>query len=396
MGGSLPLTWGYICLGLVATLGLLTTPPKSRWLQGSLLFLAFGLYATFGEALAGQGFPSTRGIAILTVTIGIPCLYFFGIGSWLDQTKNFKLLLRAVQICTLAAAVYGLFLFVYYWRTKSYIDIPYLTVGAGSEMELSDKNNRRGGLTKLFSTYNNGNIYGICTLMLLPLYCILDKSQTRQLIIKLALVLTLSRTIWFALIVHEILAFFLLNKGKGNMKLFALFAFGLLAVFLAEPIMGLMGRDTSWVIDTERLGGRIDQFDRLENLGFFFQRQGSFSEMVWITGLAKYGAVGFLLFLAFMTTPFIGFLYGDTRNELRVAAALGAFNYWVCCLSDGAFVFIPVSAFFWFLATLLWCRNPALDDYAEHSYYSDGERENESAPRPINDVEALYAPRRNR
>ena len=51
-----------------------------------------------------------------------------------------------------------------------FIEIPFLTVNAGDYGTLeSTKHINRGGYLKLISTYNNGNVYGVATLILLPL-----------------------------------------------------------------------------------------------------------------------------------------------------------------------------------------------------------------------------------
>src|SRR5690606_25097688 len=76
---------------------------------------------------------------------------------------------------------------------------------AGDVGALEGKHIDRGGIFKLISTYNNGNIFGICMVMLLPLYACLERRTWPQLVVKAALVLTLSRTVWAGLIAYEVL-----------------------------------------------------------------------------------------------------------------------------------------------------------------------------------------------
>jgi len=54
----------------------------------------------------------------------------------------------------------------------------------------SKYNSRQGGLSKLISTYNNGNQYGVATLLLLPLFDAFEHSRFRKLVVRAALVLT--------------------------------------------------------------------------------------------------------------------------------------------------------------------------------------------------------------
>ena len=58
-----------------------------------------------------------------------------------------------------------------------------LTVNAGDLGELdSSKFNQRGSVSKLISTYNNGNIFGVCTLMLFPIFYEYTKSKIKIII----------------------------------------------------------------------------------------------------------------------------------------------------------------------------------------------------------------------
>ena len=94
----------------------------------------------------------------------------------------------AYAVAVLFVSAYGIFLFFYKLGTGSFIEIPYLTVNAGDLGELEGKSIDRGGIFKLISTYNNGNVYGISILILLPLYAHLEKRLSRVLTVKASLV----------------------------------------------------------------------------------------------------------------------------------------------------------------------------------------------------------------
>ncbi|MCK4632346.1 MAG: hypothetical protein KAT79_03695, partial [candidate division Zixibacteria bacterium] len=112
----------------------------------------------------------------------------------------------------LLIAVYGIFLFIYRLVTGDWIEIPFLTVNYGDLGGLDYKHINRGGIFKLISTYNNGNIYGICVLMLLPLYERLEKKGWKVWIVKASLLLTLSRTVWIGLVVYELAMQFYIRR----------------------------------------------------------------------------------------------------------------------------------------------------------------------------------------
>ena len=89
-----------------------------------------------------------------------------------------------------------------------FVEIPFLTVNFHDVGTLeTTKYIDRGGIFKLISTYNNGNVYGVCLLMLLPFYNSVEPSKLKRMIVKLSLLLTLSRTVWFGLFFAEILTY---------------------------------------------------------------------------------------------------------------------------------------------------------------------------------------------
>ena len=111
------------------------------------------------------------------------------------------------RTCVFLAAAWGVFLFFFRPLSGHFIEVPYLTVNASDYGELENtKNIARGTLFKLISTYNNGNLYGVATLLLLPLYLQMEPSRLRRLIVRLAVLLTLSRGVWVGLICSEMLS----------------------------------------------------------------------------------------------------------------------------------------------------------------------------------------------
>ena len=129
----------------------------------------------------------------------------------LDPVK----LSRWLRFCMLAAALWGIFLFFLHPFYGHYIEIPYLTVNVDDYGLLEKtKYNARGFYMKLISTYNNGNVYGVATLILLPLYNRLEPSLWKRGILMIAMLLTLSRTVWAGLIVMQVAPLGLLLVGQ--------------------------------------------------------------------------------------------------------------------------------------------------------------------------------------
>ena len=122
-------------------------------------------------------------------------------------TIRFEQFVRWFRFCILATAAYGIFLFFLHPLTGNYLEIPYLTVNAADYglIELT-KHIARGRFLKLISTYNNGNVYGAAILIVLPLYDLLEPARWKRNLLRLALVLTLSRTIWAGLVIEQMLS----------------------------------------------------------------------------------------------------------------------------------------------------------------------------------------------
>ena len=172
--GILPITWGYVFFGVttpfLAIVRLVSFPLRLPLrVFGALAFLIpFQLLVIYTTALYGYLNPP---FAISTLTNLFPLPFIFLLlyppfYPFIDGAKFARLL----RICIFVAAVWGIFLFIWHPLTGHYVEIPYLTVNKADLGMLEDsKSINRGFFFKNISTYNNGNLYGLCMLMLAPL-----------------------------------------------------------------------------------------------------------------------------------------------------------------------------------------------------------------------------------
>ena len=150
----------------------------------------------------------------------------------------------------LLVALYGIVLFVYKIVTGDWIEIPFLTINYGDVGLMDYKHINRGGdIFKLISTYNNGNIYGVCMLMLLPFYEQCEDKGWKTLIVKASLVLTLSRTVWIGLVFYELVLQFYIRRqfSKTILRQFGMLTAGVAGVLAALYL--LLGRSIGFVFD---------------------------------------------------------------------------------------------------------------------------------------------------
>jgi hypothetical protein len=363
--GGVPLTWGYIVLGLAFAwlpLALLlgrSAPVRTVRLLVPALLVPFQLVVWWGllaNGTDGMGFA----ISLVVSFFFIPLMLVLVLGIHLDRI-DLRFLFRLVRWGVFAVAVYGIFLFFYRLKTGTFIEVPFLTVNAGDVGGLEDKYIDRGGVFKLISTYNNGNIYGVSMLTLLPLYAWLERSVPRQLVVKFSLLLTLSRTVWVGLILFEVL-------HRVWVKRISPRAIAMLLASLLVVLGGLwyaldlMGWDAAHLFD-RRLGGRVGQLAALEEATVLpHTRFRDILEIVYLGILHNFGIVGLAAYVLAMTGPLLLYaarLLPFARTEYKRSLAAGLAIYLVVSMSDGALLFIPVMVFFWFVASLLLSDNPS-------------------------------------
>lgn len=389
--GGVPLTWGYLAIFIFA---ILTIPrfiknignlsySNCRWVVIFSL-LPFQFVVIFSFIINGVdnfGF----GISLLVSMIFLPFVFVVLFNKYMEE-MDFSYLFCMIKIGILFVSLFGIFLFFYKLYTGYFLEIPFLTVNYDDVGELEGKHIDRGGVFKLISTYNNGNIYGICILMFLPLYEILESSKVKRIFVKTSLILTLSRTVWIGMVIFEFLKLFYFSDVKlyerllfvprffkkltvkiSDISSVVLFSFGIfLFVGAIFYTIFTMGQDTSFLFD-KNLGGRIDQLNVFNKFTFLPEKRFSqIAEIVYVSVLDGFGVVGFLSFLLAM---FCSVVYGILRktpyagSPYRKSIIFGLILYLLLAFSDGAFLYIPVMAIYWFLISLLLTSNPCTPPY---------------------------------
>lgn len=361
--GILPLTWGYLFLALtfpvLLAVRLLAFPLRVPLRVLTVIALLVPMQALMIYALVAIGvwgpdyaFSNSTGI------FALPWLFLLVYPPFLRSIDGAKLS-SYIRNCMLFAALWGLFLFVLHPLTGHFIEIPYLTVNAQDYGLIEAKKHiARGFFFKLISTYNNGNVYGVATLILLPLYDVLEPARWRRLTIKLALLLTLSRTVWFGLLINEALpvvgmlwrqtrTFPVLYMARVSRRLAAL-AVMLLMIF--SSLLLLSGAGVSFLLDPTA-GGRIAEVTSISHTTFLPSHGlGGWLEVVYVAVLENLGVAGLIAFVLIMASPLLLLLIDRSalRSPVRSAAMKGLILYSLLAFSDGAFAFIPVMAFYWF------------------------------------------------
>ena len=359
---DIPITIGYLLtvpLGIIAVLmNYRQNFPREKLI---IIFLCFATaiwslicYRANGGGTVGY----TLAYFVALVILPVFCLLFISdrvIGR--DISYFEKVLVNVVRF----VAAFGIFLFFFKYVTGSWIEIPYLTVNADDLGGLDDKHINRGGVFKLISTYNNGNIFGVSMAILAPLYLFLERKVLFKVLFFLALLLTLSRTVWIGLLL--IVIFLSLSSKFSTKRLFLHIILFIVGFFAVVYTVIYFGFDTNFLFD-RNLGGRIGQFAYLKSAFFIPNRQGiDIPEIVYIGILFNYGYFGLILFILTLASPIIGIASRGVKIFSRRKAAMcaqGLVVYMILAASDGAFSYIPVMMIFWIVASLgLWYSAPS-------------------------------------
>ncbi|MGV8813330.1 MAG: hypothetical protein ACOH2D_04390 [Gelidibacter sp.] len=357
---GIPITWGYIILGIIIIIsllkGLVLTKISIYRIQSFLLCLPFIIYFIIyllyvDTYSLGSGYL----ISAIISFVFFPILFLLFFEPWINRILDdfdffHKIILRAI----LFISVFGFILFSHKIITGVDYEIPYLTINNKDSGLIKWKHNARSdSMYKLFSTYNNGNIFGVCMLFLLPFT---KNHKWHKILLKFVMVLTLSRTVWFGLIVYEMISYRKHILKMVTITLVVALAFVLVLVFL-------LGKDLGYLFDPT-LNGRLDgHFFEKIHLFFYYKDFNGIAEMTYKSVLEQMGLVGVILFMIQVFSVLIVsyanklFLYqNEYQNQLKVSILV----YLIVAGIDGAYLLIPVSLFLWFFSSLILTKNTSI------------------------------------
>ena len=361
--GILPITWGYLFFAFTTPIFLLVRvlalPLRFRpsLFVAMLTLLPVQVLVVYEVYFYGI-YDAPFAVSTIAAFFFLPWIFLLVYAPFLHLVDGERFA-RYFRLSILFAALWGILLFFWHPITGHFIEIPYLTVNAEDAGELENtKHIARGLYLKLISTYNNGNLYGVCMLMLLPIHTVLEKKRWRRVILKLAMLLTLSRTVWAGLIftellgltvplAHQIRTFPRLFLGAASKRI------AVLAVTIALIFTALLfnSNGLAFLFDAQ-FGGRDSMLRDFFNASFLPAHGLSGYEEVVYAGVTKeLGYSGLMAFILLMLGPLLVLLadISALQSPMRRAALKGLLLYAVLAGIDGAFNFIPTMAFYWFV-----------------------------------------------
>lgn len=357
---NIPITWGYLIFYLTVIAYFfqnIKTKFESttiRW-KCMILILPFQIYTILTFLLNGYE-DIGWALSFFLNVIFIPTSMIIILGKEIDKLDLF-FLHRILRYGVVFLCIFGIIHFIYgFLHSGESLEIPYLTINGADEDILNVKHNNRGGIYKLISTYNNGNIFGTSMLLILPFFEYLEKSKLIKILLKITLFLTIARTVWIGLVINELLKLFYANKnGSINLRVIIgsflfIFTLGITIYFTSDLFFSEVQ-----VLDPE-LGGRSDQLEYLTNAKFIpITPFTQIAEILYLSIIKNFGIIGFILFIPFLFSPLI--LNLRTKNIGRKIILISLINYVIISGSDGAFQYLPIMLFYWFIASLSLRKN---------------------------------------
>lgn len=348
-----PLTFGYILLAAAAPIGLIaliSRPTLQAAAIGNFIaYLVVGLITIYKTLVFGA--PISAVLIGLALFIALPMIMLIGLCAHLEYLSE-RQIGGILKWCMRFVIAWGIMNFVLYMLFQHIVEIKYVTINAGEVSSVFNKNNRRGSLMKLISTYNNGNIFGVCMIMLAPVYIYFEKSRAWVVAFLAAIVLSLSRTTWFGLIAVGGLMVITgqIRVARGYFWI-AVAASIALAVVMAAAI----GWSSNSILDTN-LGGRLSQWTGL-TISPFGDNAFFIAEILYAGLLRSFGVIGALIALVAFLYP-IGYALsrGGQLSMLRRAAAVGCAGYLLAAFFDAALIYPPVIAIYLFMSALVYRR----------------------------------------
>lgn len=361
--GLVPVNFGYLLLGLgsfTVFLKILLGSYKLIKLElVALLFLvsnaAFQLITIF---IQGSTVDLSMLFGHLTSLAIVPPLALLSSGYLLRRAPRvaiYRLMLWALGLVCFFGIVNFLGLNVF----KNMIGIPFLTF-TGKDFDISTKYIDRGGVIKLISTYNNGNILGINLLIWsnLALYGVIQfRGEIKRLklipwlgiLVRFTLLLTLSRTVWILMVFNEV--FLRIFVSRRIEQILSVFFVLVVMLFLVFGAAGLFVRDPLGFIFDANLGARRSQLDITWSVWPSQPFSGTV-EIVYASMLTNFGVVGLGLFFLTWAWPA---LIPPVNFEGRLVQ-MGLFAYLLAMGADGAFIYVPTQATYWFLVAFAFNR----------------------------------------
>lgn len=387
---GIPLTVGNICLGILIISFILKTLINNKLKLNKtsyILLFSSGYFLTRFLIVLFSSKNNFIDIFQYIIPLVIyPIIFIIGVNI-IDTKEKLEKILKIIVWGFFFIATYGLLQYILGIDT---IAIPGITVNWSDYSEFGTywylrKNNGVSEYSKIFSTYQNGNLLGVNLILIYPIvyeYLSINKKIKMRIIslimFILVIFLTLSRSCWLGLVIF-ILSRIVLYKPRRIIECFnkilsiMLLLVGMIIMLKAFPSV-LSRLTNTGLMGLISMSGRSEGFiniimSTIENNSIIpiiigpyglYNYYGIAYEMtilaVWKVG----GIIGVALW---MWSIFINLRKISYKNKVSCAAKLGVIIWFIVALIEGAFWLPPTAINLWSVICIIVVSNYNFDSF---------------------------------
>ncbi len=364
---GIPLTAGNVFLAITFLFWILKKG-KNRYIRInkiSYLLIALMSYSLIKFLLIG-GFVDNIGYIIPLVVYPLIFIIAYDI---IDTNEKFQKIIQVICFGFFFICIYALLQYIFGIEK---VCIPGLTVNLtdyrtyGAKWYLQKNNNNSSGIgTKIISTFQNGNLYGVNVLLIYPIVYEYLKNKNKNFLMYISLALfvicvflSLSRSCWLGIILFMLFGIFLKSEKNKNslcrkviIILMCLILVGVSFKYFPSIATRFSSMDKSSIMSmsgrTEGLNEVLNNFSQYKHIFIWFIGSNGFIEniglayeMTPLAMLVQIGLIGILLFY--------GILYKiwkqmNPKNWLQNAIKLSIFIWTIVGCIEGAFWLPPTA-----------------------------------------------------
>ena len=334
----------------------------------SIFYWAFRLILIHGNTNNGML------VSYIACLCGYPLIYFV-FQVFVDSKIKLQYALKIISIFTIIIMIYTVFQYVFGIANTA---IPGLTVNYSDYAEHPQnwwtyKHNSYSESTKIVSTFQNGNLFGVNLLLLFPIaYYNLNSNYIKYFILFLFLfncLLSGSRTIYITIIVFCLLKLFHIKKeSKFKAESILLFLLGIFIVAIAlVTISEILIARLSTIFDLEFISsasGRIPKI--LQYLQWIDSKGGLISVIFGGLGYNySGGAYEVTLFCVFVIGGIIGVIFTilpiipiymniiTNKNDNFIKGIYCSITlYFIASIAEGGYWLTPTALNFWMVLAI--------------------------------------------
>lgn len=364
---GIPLTVGNVFFAITFLFWILKKVMNGRIIINKTSYIIFALiiYSFIKFMLIGN---FTNNIGYIIPLVVYPLIFIIAYDI-IDTKEKLEKIIKVICLGFFFTSIYALLQYIFGIEK---ICIPGLTVNLsdyityGSKWYLQKNNNNSSGIgTKIISTFQNGNLYGVNTLIIYPIVYNFFKNKNKNFLMYFSLALfvicvflSLSRSCWLGIVLFMLFGIFMESeKNKNSLyrkAIIILMCLILICVsfkYFPSIAARFSSMDKSSIISmsgrTDGLHDVLNSFSEYKHIFIwiigsngFIENAGLAYEMTPLAILVQIGVIGIILFYGILYKVW---RYMDKKMWLQNSVKLSIFIWTIVGCIEGAFWLPPTA-----------------------------------------------------